>query len=163
MDGKTTGSLGSRQLAALRARKIGFIFQTFNLLPVLTALENVEYPLLIHGGVTGNHEEIALAALTRVGLESHAGHRPAQLSGGQRQRVAVARALVKRPAIIIADEPTANLDKKTAVDLIDLLHRLNREDGVTVVFASHDPLVLERARRVVHISDGQLADEDAPC
>lgn len=156
LEGQNLAELSSRQLADLRRQKLGFIFQTFNLLPVLTGLENVEYPLLRLGL---NHDDIknrSLEALSRVGLKSVMHHRPNQMSGGQRQRVAIARALVHNPKIILADEPTANLDKKTAGDIISLMRNLNQESGVTFLFSTHDPMIMEAARRVVHVSDGLL-------
>ena len=156
LEGQNLADLSSRQLADLRRQKLGFIFQTFNLLPVLTGLENVEYPLLRLGL---DHKEISkrsLEALSRVGLKSVMHHRPNQMSGGQRQRVAIARALVHHPKIILADEPTANLDKKTAADIISLMRNLNQESGVTFLFSTHDPMIMEAARRVIHVSDGLL-------
>jgi putative ABC transport system ATP-binding protein len=143
-----------------RATKIGFIFQTFNLLPVLTAQENVEYPLLILNCSKKERQERARESLVRVGLEKCLGQRPNQLSGGQRQRVAIARAMVKRPSIVLADEPTANLDKKTATEVLDLMQDLNVREGVTFVFSSHDPLVLSRASRIFYLSDGVEVKEN---
>jgi putative ABC transport system ATP-binding protein len=147
-------SLSEQSRDHLRAVKIGFIFQTFNLLPVLTALENVEYPLMILNQSRKERRERAREALVRVGLEKVLNQRPAQMSGGQRQRVAIARAIVKNPSVILADEPTANLDKRTATEVLDLMQGLNSQEKVTFVFSSHDPLVLGRASRVFHLSDG---------
>ncbi len=155
-EGKSVGSLDEKTLADLRARNIGFVFQTFNLLPVLTALENVEYALLRLEASPAERQKLSLRALERVGLGKFAQHRPAQLSGGQRQRVAIARALVKTPIVILADEPTANLDARTAADILNLMEDLNRTDRVTFVFSSHDPAILGRARRVVHLVDGRV-------
>jgi putative ABC transport system ATP-binding protein len=149
-------SLSDNDLALFRARDLGFIFQTFNLLPVLSALENVEYPLLKSKLTTAERRKMGHEALNLVGLSGHAAHRPNQMSGGQRQRVAIARAIVHRPKIILADEPTANLDKKTAAEIINLLSELNSNLGVTIVVATHDPDVIKRAKRSIHISDGQL-------
>lgn len=151
---KDPSTLSPNDRAHLRARSIGFIFQTFNLLPVLSALENVEYPLLLLGHSSSERKELGLKALERVGLSKRAHNRPDQLSGGERQRVAIARALIKNPAIILADEPTANLDRKNAEGVLDLMRDLNEKDGLTFVFSSHDPLVLSRAKRVFHMQDG---------
>jgi putative ABC transport system ATP-binding protein len=148
-------SLGDDDLSDLRARKIGFIFQTFNLIPVLSALENVEFPLLFRGGNHGGRRR-ALRALEEVGLAEVARHRPDELSGGQRQRVAVARALVTDPVIVLADEPTANLDSATGELLISLMQEINRRDGTTFIFSTHDPNVMGRAHRVVRLADGRL-------
>lgn len=158
LEGQNLAELSSRQLADLRRKKLGFIFQTFNLLPVLTGLENVEYPLLRLGLNREDISKRSLEALSRVGLKSVMHHRPNQMSGGQRQRVAIARALVHHPKIILADEPTANLDKKTAADIISLMRNLNQESGVTFLFSTHDPMIMEAARKVLHISDGLLVD-----
>jgi putative ABC transport system ATP-binding protein len=144
----------------LRRRKLGFVFQSFNLVPVLSAFENVEYPLLIDGIGRGERKRRTDAALSAVGLGDRARHRPDQLSGGERQRVALARALVHEPAAILADEPTANLDSRTAEEMLDLLGAMNRERGTTFVFATHDPAIIERAPRVVRLRDGRLIDDD---
>jgi putative ABC transport system ATP-binding protein len=143
--------LDADQLAAFRCKKIGFIFQTFNLIPTLTALENVEYPLLLLGLPARDRRQHATEALERVGLGKHLRHKPAQLSGGQRQRVAIARAIVKRPKLILADEPTANLDKATGSEILDLMQKLNRDEKVTFVFSTHDPMILQRATRIFHV------------
>lgn len=153
-DGADLAKMDESSLADLRAQKIGFVFQTFNLLPVLTAAENTEYALLNLGIPARERARMSQDALERVGLGKFADRRPDQLSGGQRQRVAIARALVKKPRLIVADEPTANLDSKTAGDIIDLLHELNRQDGLTVVIASHDGVVLNRAEKIVKMADG---------
>jgi putative ABC transport system ATP-binding protein len=160
LEGVDIAGLSSQQLASLRRKRLGFIFQTFNLLPVLSALENVEYPLL-RMGLGG--QEIRLRsteALRRVGLEQVLHHRPNQMSGGQRQRVAIARAMVHGPGIILADEPTANLDKKTATEIISLMKALNLENQVTFLFSTHDPMIMEAARRIVHISDGRIVQQE---
>jgi putative ABC transport system ATP-binding protein len=154
--GEDLAHMNDDALSALRARSIGYIFQTFNLLPVLTAIENVEYPLMRFEKNIEKRKKLAHVALHRVGLQNHADHRPDQLSGGQRQRVAIARALIHSPKLIVADEPTANLDKKTTNDILDLLQSLNRDNGQTVVIASHDAIVLERCSRIVELSDGKV-------
>jgi putative ABC transport system ATP-binding protein len=144
-------------LAGLRSRTIGFVFQTFNLLPVLTAAENVEYPLLQFSEVDRVERKSRVAnMLELVHLGSHARHRPNELSGGQRQRVAIARALVTRPSIILADEPTANLDSKTGDGILDLMKDINRRYGTTFVFSTHDRKVISKADRLVRIADGRI-------
>ena len=152
-------ALGDDALSDLRARRIGFIFQTFNLIPVLSALENVEFPLLFQGRPGGRAagRERARRALDEVGLADFVRHRPDELSGGQRQRVAVARALVTDPMIVLADEPTANLDSATGDAIIALMLDLNRRDGTTFIFSTHDARVMAHAHRVVHLADGRLA------
>lgn len=144
------------QLADLRARKIGFIFQTFNLLPVLSAAENIEYPLLHFRFDKDKRRERVDRYLELVGVEDYARHRPNQLSGGQRQRVAIARALIARPSIVLADEPTANLDHATGESILQLMRRINREKGTTFIFSTHDARVMELADRLVRIEDGRI-------
>lgn len=156
IDNKKTHEMNDNELSELRRTSFGFIFQTFNLLPVLSALENVEYPLMLLGLNKTERRNQAEQALKRVGLEPYMAHRPAQLSGGQRQRVAIARAVVKKPKIVFADEPTANLDSKTSSEIFDLLTQLQKEDNSTVIYCSHDPEMIKRASRVIHISDGLL-------
>ncbi len=151
-------ALDDNALSDLRANRIGFIFQTFNLIPVLSALENVEFPLLLRGGNHGGHAR-ALRALDEVGLTAFARHRPDELSGGQRQRVAVARALVTDPVIVLADEPTANLDSVTGEAIISLMLEINRRDGTTFIFSTHDPRVMVHAHRVLHLADGLIERE----
>ena len=153
--GEDVARLSDDALSDLRARTIGFIFQTFNLIPVLSALENVEFPLLFRGGDHRGHER-ARRALAEVGLADFGRHRPDELSGGQRQRVAVARALVTDPVIVLADEPTANLDSATGEAIIDLMLEINRRDGTTFIFSTHDPKVMAHAHRVVHLVDGRI-------
>jgi len=150
--------LDDNALSDLRARRIGFIFQTFNLIPVLSALENVEFPLLLRGGNHGGRAR-AQRALEEVGLDGFAHHRPDELSGGQRQRVAVARALVTDPVIVLADEPTANLDSATGEAIISLMLEINRRDGTTFIFSTHDPKVMVHAHRVLHLADGLIQKE----
>lgn len=149
------------QLADLRARTIGFIFQTFNLLPVLSAEENVEYPLLQFKEISKTERrERVRHFLNVVGLEKYMRHRPNELSGGQRQRVAIARALATRPKVVLADEPTANLDQKTGASILELMRLVNRIQKTTFVFSTHDQAVMRLAHRVVHIQDGQISREE---
>jgi putative ABC transport system ATP-binding protein len=161
VDGQATGSLSERALTDLRLHRIGFIFQTFNLVQVLSVHQNVEFPLLLRGGLSRREREARVGALLEaVGLASHARHRPSELSGGQRQRVAVARALVGRPALVLADEPTANLDSKTGETIIDLMKEMNARDGTTFVFSTHDPRVMAHATAIVRIADGQVTGRE---
>ncbi len=160
IEGRDVNGLDGSSLAALRAARIGFIFQSFNLIPVLTALENVELALQLAGAPAAGRREKCAETLTAVGLGGLLDRRPNQLSGGQQQRVAVARALVKQPALVIADEPTANLDSTSGTAVLDLMRDMNAARGVTFLFSTHDPKVMERARRVVTLTDGQItADE----
>jgi putative ABC transport system ATP-binding protein len=156
IDGYDTAELDPWYLSRLRAKKIGFIFQCFNLLPCLNALENVEYPLLLLGRQSAERRAAAREALVKVGLEKVMRHRPAQMSGGQQQRVAIARAIVKQPKIILADEPTANLDRKTAESVLELMLKLNAEERMTFLFATHDPYLLRLVRRRFSLCDGTL-------
>jgi putative ABC transport system ATP-binding protein len=156
IDGVRVEGQNDDALSAIRLNKIGFVFQQFNLIPVLTAYENIEYPLLEKRVPAAQRREKIERALSDVGLDTHARHRPLELSGGQRQRVAIARAMVGEPLIVLADEPTANLDKKTGLEILDLMQTLNRTHGTTFVFSTHDPNVISRASRVVNISDGLL-------
>jgi len=157
-EGRVVSRLSADEAARFRLRKLGFIFQAYNLIPVLTARENVEYPMVLQGVPADERKARALEALAWVGLEPFSARFPADLSGGQQQRVAVARAIVHRPAVVLADEPTANLDSKTGAALLDLMQGLNRDKGITFLFSSHDPAVLQRASRVVHMHDGKLLD-----
>jgi putative ABC transport system ATP-binding protein len=160
--GNRVGDQTPDQLANLRARTIGFIFQTFNLLPVLSAEENVEYPLLQFKEISKNERrERVRHFLNIVGLEKFARHRPNELSGGQRQRVAIARALVTRPKIVLADEPTANLDHKTGASILELMSLVNRIQKTTFVFSTHDVSVMRMANRLVHVQDGKIVREGA--
>jgi putative ABC transport system ATP-binding protein len=159
LDGEDTSKLSPARLSSFRREKIGFVFQTFNLIPVFTACENVEFPLLVQGVGAGERRNRALDALENVGLASRARHRPDLLSGGERQRVAVARAIVHRPALVLADEPTANLDTHNATELIDLMRELNLTLGLTFVFSTHDQRLLEHTPRIIRLCDGQVVQD----
>jgi putative ABC transport system ATP-binding protein len=154
LGGRDCAGLDARSLALVRRAELGFVFQGFNLIPVLSAAENVEYPLLLDGTPAKARRERVAAALDQVGLAAFADRRPDELSGGQRQRVAIARALVKRPRLVLADEPTANLDGATAAQVVDLMKGLAREGGSTVLVATHDPRLSQRCDRVVALADG---------
>jgi putative ABC transport system ATP-binding protein len=154
-----TSTLSPKRMSALRREKIGFVFQTFNLIPVFTAAENVEFPLLVQGISASERKSRVAAALESVGLEARANHRPDLMSGGERQRVAVARAIVHHPALVLADEPTANLDTHNATQLIDLMHDLNRRLGLTFIFSTHDARLLEHTDRIVRLCDGQIESD----
>ena len=159
IDGVDTSQLSPARTTALRREKIGFVFQTFNLIPVFTAAENVEFPLLIQGVSAHERRTRVVEALESVGLAARAHHRPDLLSGGERQRVAVARAIVGRPALVLADEPTANLDTRNATQLIELMRDLNRRLGLTFIFSTHDQRLLEHTPRIVRLTDGQVASD----
>lgn len=161
LEGIDVAQMSSDQLADIRNQRIGFIFQNFNLLPRTSALENVELPLLYDGTATRDRRARALAALKAVGLEDRAGHHPNQLSGGQQQRVAIARALVNRPSIILADEPTGNLDSETSIEIMTLLQALNVEQGITIVLITHEADIASYAARVIMFKDGVVI-EDRP-
>ena len=162
IDGAATHKLTERDLTRLRLRKLGFIFQSFNLVGVLDAFQNIELPLLLQRdlGATARRDRVN-GLLEQVGLTAYSHHRPGELSGGQRQRVAIARALVSQPRIVLADEPTANLDSVTGAQILELMQALNRT-GTTFLFSTHDPRVVERARRVVRMVDGRIDSDSAP-
>jgi putative ABC transport system ATP-binding protein len=164
IDGQDLFQLSDRRRTTFRAQRMGFVFQTFNLLPVITAIENVELPLLVAGVKPGEARRRALDALDTVGLIDRGHHRPAELSGGQRQRVTIARALVNRPAIVWADEPTGNLDSKSAADILTLMRGLNEELGQTFVIVTHDASIGALCDRIVRMQDGLIVDQglDAP-
>jgi putative ABC transport system ATP-binding protein len=160
LEGEDISSLSKDKMAAIRNKKIGFVFQNFNLLPRTTALENVELPLM-YSNINGKEsKEKAMEALANVGLKGWEYHRTNQLSGGQMQRVAIARALVNEPSIILADEPTGNLDSKNGAEIMDIFTRLNREQKITLVMVTHDPVIASYARRRLYLKDGQIVREE---
>ena len=161
LDGHEINSMSGAALSAFRRENVGFIFQAYNLLPVLTALENTEYVMMLQGVPTKEREERARAMLARVGLEGMGDRFPHQLSGGQQQRVAVARAIVSEPSLVLADEPTANLDSETGYALMDLMGELNDEKGATFVFSTHDPKVMERSKEIIRLHDGTIAGRES--
>jgi putative ABC transport system ATP-binding protein len=161
LDGVEVGSLSRDGLAGIRNRKIGFVFQGFNLLQRMSALENVELPMLYSGVPSKERMKRALAALRMVGLEGRKNHRPNQLSGGQQQRVAIARALVNNPPLILADEPTGNLDTKTSVEVMELLVSLNEERGITIVLVTHEPDIAHFSKRIIRVLDGSISSDEA--
>jgi putative ABC transport system ATP-binding protein len=160
VDGNALEDMNQSELASLRLHKVGFVFQAYNLIPVLSAIENVEFVMLLQGVPTKERRERAQAILDDVGLEGKYDRRPAELSGGQQQRVAVARAIVSNPSIVLADEPTANLDSKNGRGLLEMMREMNEIKKVTFVFSTHDHMVMDYARRLVQIRDGQVADDE---
>ena len=160
LDGQCLTGLSPAQLSDLRLEKLGFVFQAYNLIPVLSARENVEFVMELRGVAARERKRQALEVLAAVGLADLASKRPLEMSGGQQQRVAVARAIVTHPRLVLADEPTANLDSDTASQLLELMVQLNRERGVTFLFSTHDPLVMKAARRVIRLRDGMIVGEE---
>ena len=163
VEGKDTRKLSERQLTTLRLHTIGFIFQSFNLVSVLSVFQNVELPLLLQRQLTGgDRAKRVMALLEKVGIREYANHRPSELSGGQRQRVAIARALVTKPGIVLADEPTANLDSVTGQNILDLMKELNRTEKTTFIFSTHDQKVMNHANAIVRLADGKFVDRVTP-
>jgi putative ABC transport system ATP-binding protein len=158
--GRDVAGLSKKELALLRRHTIGFIFQAYNLIPVLTVMENIAFPLTLLGTDKREARDQVRQALRDVGLEGMENRRPREMSGGQQQRVAIARALVKKPALILADEPTANLDSKTGREILELMVKLNKSEGTTFIFSTHDSMVMEFARRLVHIRDGMIEQDE---
>ena len=158
MQGINTTPQKLNTLHSLRRDKIGYIFQTFNLIPVLTVFDNIEYPLILQKISRRRRQELVNESLSKVGLSARKKHRPRELSGGERQRVSIARAMVKKPALVIADEPTANLDSKTGQDILKLMETLHREERTSFVFSSHDPSIIGKAKRMVYLHDGIVRD-----
>ncbi|MBM3380972.1 MAG: ABC transporter ATP-binding protein [Betaproteobacteria bacterium] len=160
IEGKVTNALSDKEQTTLRLNTLGFIFQSFNLVPVLSVYQNVELPLLLQGGLSaGERSKRISELLEQVGLTNKAKNRSHELSGGQRQRVAIARALVTQPKIVLADEPTANLDSETGKNIIELMRTLNSKQKTTFIFSSHDPKVIEHARRIVRLQDGRVIED----
>ncbi|MDH3354492.1 MAG: ABC transporter ATP-binding protein [Chromatiales bacterium] len=159
IEGRNLTELNRSEISALRRDRIGFVFQSYNLIPVLTAYENAEFVLALQGVKPAERREQVMAILKEVGLEGLEHRRPDEISGGQQQRVAIARAIVTHPAIVLADEPTANVDSATAEALLDLMQELNQNDGVTFLFSTHDQRVIDRAKRVIHLRDGKLESD----
>ena len=159
VDNNNYSNMKQSDLAELRLHKIGFVFQAYNLIPVLSAEENVEYIMLLQGVPAKERKQKAQAILDDVGLDGKYTRRPSELSGGQQQRVAVARAIVSNPAIVLADEPTANLDSKTGESLLDMMREMNQEKKVTFIFSTHDNMVMDYAKRIVKVKDGQIDDD----
>lgn len=160
VEGRDLARLDGDALSEMRLRRIGFVFQAYNLIPVLTAAENAEFVLLMRGTAEAERRRLVREVLAEVGLETMAQRRPNELSGGQQQRVAVARAIAGDPALVLADEPTANLDSKTGHELVALMAHLNQEHGITFIFATHDPKVLDNARRVIELQDGRIVRDE---
>ena len=161
IEGRKLDELSDNEQAEIRLHKFGFIFQSFNLIPVLSVYENVEFPTLLAKTAKGERREYIDYLLAEVGLEEYATHKPDELSGGQRQRVAIARALVNRPRLVIADEPTANLDSETGSRVLEVMRRLNEHDEVTFIFSTHDPEVTKHARREIRLKDGLITEDRA--
>jgi len=160
LDNKNISQMSGSELSDFRRDHIGFIFQAYNLIPVLSAKENIEYIMLLQGLSQAERHQRVKTIMHAVGLEGLGERRPAELSGGQQQRVAVARAMVSQPSIILADEPTANLDSKTGYDLLDMMKALNEKENMTFVFSTHDPKIMERAKRIIRLVDGCIVDDE---
>ncbi|MFQ5498763.1 MAG: ABC transporter ATP-binding protein [Candidatus Zixiibacteriota bacterium] len=160
LGGRLISSMSGRQLSDYRRDHVGFIFQAYNLIPVLSVRENIEYVLLLQGLPTMERHQRVADILERVGLSGLADRLPTKLSGGQQQRVAVARAMVSRPSLVLADEPTANLDSKTGADLLDMMRELNRSTGMTFLFSTHDHMIMERATRLITLQDGRITGDE---
>jgi len=160
LDGKSVETMNQSGLATLRLHNIGFVFQAYNLIPVLSAVENVEFIMLLQGITMTERRQRAKTILDDVGLAGKYDRRPAELSGGQQQRVAVARAIVSNPSIVLADEPTANLDSKAGKGLLEMMKQMNEQKNVTFIFSTHDQMVMDYARRLIHIRDGKIADDN---
>jgi putative ABC transport system ATP-binding protein len=160
LSGKQISAMSGRELSDFRRDHIGFIFQAYNLIPVLTVEENIEYIMLLQGVPARERHERVVEILSRMGLEGFADRLPTRLSGGQQQRVSVARAMVAEPDLILADEPTANLDSKTGAELLDLMRKLNESNGMNFLFSTHDNLIMERAKRLVVLKDGQIDSDE---
>ncbi len=159
LNGKLISEMSGKELSDFRRDNIGFIFQAYNLIPVLTVEENIEYVMLLQGVKKEERHKRVLKALEDVGLSGYENRKPTQLSGGQQQRVAIARAMVSNPEIILADEPTANLDSKTGEELIDMMAELNKKSGMTFLFSTHDEMVMKKARRIIFLKDGKIIDD----
>ena len=159
LDGKLLSEMKGKELSDFRRDHIGFIFQAYNLIPVLTVEENVEYIMLLQGVPKAERHQRIMEILKEVGLEEYPNRLPSKLSGGQQQRVAIARAMVSKPRLILADEPTANVDSKTGAELLDMMRDLNEKTGMTFVFSTHDQMIMERARRVITLQDGLVAED----
>ncbi len=160
LNGRQLSQMSGRELSDFRRDNVGFIFQAYNLIPVLTVEENVEYIMLLQGVPPAERHHRVEQVLNELGLEGYAHRLPSKLSGGQQQRVAIARAMVSKPALILADEPTANLDSKTGGELLDLMRELNQKQGMTFVFSTHDTMIMERARRLITLKDGKIDSDD---
>jgi putative ABC transport system ATP-binding protein len=159
LDGIRTASMDDNELAVIRQKKIGFVFQSFHLVPRMNAFENVELPMVLAGMPPAERQQRVQAALGRVGLEARRHHRPDQLSGGERQRVAIARAIVMQPSILLADEPTGNLDSQSGKEVVDIMEELNRQ-GLTLIVVTHDPVIGRRAERQIRMEDGRIASDE---
>ena len=158
LDGEEVTGHSLNSLYRHRRDRLGYIFQTFNLIPVLSVYENVEYPLILNNKPRNERKERVELVLEKVGLLDRKKHKPRELSGGQRQRVSIARAVVKNPEIVLADEPTANLDSRTGAEIVELMEKLNNEDGITFIFSSHDPMIIKKGKRMITLNDGIIQD-----